>query len=133
VIAFDDLNMAVGPRALQVEIIGALAPDMSVAYMILDECQSDLIEWIAGDLRRAARGTGGIRYSRPTDTCRHCRCWIATATMLEPDAVVEEGAEVAVQREVMLLVEGLAGGVEGLGQLDLVSLGLEPSSDRHST
>ena len=58
------------------------------------------------------------------------------AELQQLDAGVEEDAEVAVvRRQAMLLAEGLAGGVESLGQVDLVSLGLglEPSSDRHST
>lgn len=131
-IAFNDLNVAAGPRTLQVEVVGALAPDMPVAYMILDRSQFRLVALIADHLRRAAQETGGILYSLPTGTCRHCRCWIATAVLREPDAGVVGDAEVVVQRQVMSLVEGLA---EGLGQLDLVSLGLglEPSSDLHST
>ena len=39
VIAFDHLNMAVGPCTLQVEIVGALAPDVLIAYMVLDKSQ----------------------------------------------------------------------------------------------
>ena len=39
VVTFDHLNVAVGPCTLQVEIVGALAPDVLIAHMILDECQ----------------------------------------------------------------------------------------------
>lgn len=140
-IAFDDLNMAIGPCALQVEVVGALAPDMPVADMILDRCQFKLIRLVTDNLRRAARETGGIRYSLPTGTCRDYRCQIARARLQQPDECGDgdgDGdAEVAVvPRQAMLLVGGLAGEAESLGQLDLgrsLGLGLEPSSDRHST
>lgn len=38
VVAFDDLNMAVAPRALQIEVVGALATDVALTYVILLVC-----------------------------------------------------------------------------------------------
>lgn len=42
-IAFDNLNMAVGPRALQVEIVSALATNMFITDMILGRYQLRLL------------------------------------------------------------------------------------------
>lgn len=44
VIALDNLNAAVRPRALQVEIVGAFAANMFVAYVILELSTSPL-DW----------------------------------------------------------------------------------------
>ena len=79
----------------------------------------------------------GTRCILPIGTCTCCHCSTATAALVEPGAEVEEDVDVDVAGR--LAEKSLVGGLGALEELeeelDLVSLGLglEPSSDLHST
>ena len=45
VVAFDDRDVAISPSAFEIEIVGALATDVSLADMILDAVSPECKRW----------------------------------------------------------------------------------------
>lgn len=95
VVTFDHLNMAITPRALQVEVVGTLATDVFITHMLLTGGQQRQDDGREVDERRAARETGDTRYSQPTDNGRkYHHCWsFGVVGLGEVDAAEEQSDE----------------------------------------
>ena len=97
-ITLDDRYGAVAPGAGQIQVIGALATDVGIAYMVLEVARMSLFPIPHGDfnvLHRVTRGCPPSSHSLPIGKYSyHCRC--SQADLLTEAAAVAMIAAVAV-------------------------------------